>query len=154
MTKLLLLLLVSQYLHPSLPPGKQERVASHCFVFAAWLCSQQREAQLLTVTSHPPDSMPKQPRLLFLKLEPQQEEMAEVYFSLLRTARLFFPFREGSLGLFRSHLNSILIRHSWKQKGTWYFSSAPFFLFLRKISLEVSRAVKSKEPPRLALGSS
>lgn len=70
-------LLLSQYLHPSLLPVKQEQVASDCFVFAAQLRSQRREVQLLTVTSCPPGSWPRQPRLLLLKLEPQQEEMAE-----------------------------------------------------------------------------
>lgn len=70
------LLRLSQYLHPSLLPGKQEQVGSDYSVFAAQLCSQRREAQLLTVTSGPLDSRPRQPGLLLLKLKPQQEEMA------------------------------------------------------------------------------
>lgn len=62
-----------------------------------------------------------------------------------------FSIGRGLFGLIQSHLSSILIRPSWKEKGKWHLHLASFFLFLGNISLEDQRTSKSKEPSRPAL---
>lgn len=121
-------LLLPQFLQPSLLPGKQEWVASDHVIVAAQLPSQRREAQLLTVIYCPPDSRPRQPQLLLLKLEPQlKRKWLKLSSRFCVLQECFFPLEEGCFGLFISHLSNILIRSSWKQKGICYFSLTPFF---------------------------
>lgn len=150
MTKLLLLLQLSQYLHPSLPPGKQERVSSHCYVSAAGLHSQQREAELLTVTSHSPSSMPRQP-FPQTRGTKRASVCCKTVLFIYFCCYCYFPIGRGLFGLTQSHLSSILKGLAGNKKRNGIFVRLLFFLFLGKISLEDQSTSKSKEPSRPAL---
>lgn len=140
MTKLLLLLQLSQYLHPSLPPGKQERVSSHCYVSAAGLHSQQREAELLTVTSHSPSSMPRQPFPQTRGTKRASVCCKTVLF--IYFCYCYFPIGRGLFGLTQSHLSSILKGLAGNKKRNGIFVRLLFFSLFRENFLRGSKHIE------------